>query len=1283
MLNPNPAATPEWSRTGAKILFAALLVLAGVSTIRGQAGQGIDPQRTWALAVGISNYAKVEPLQYAASDAQSFAQFLASPRGGGIPADHITTLLEEQATRDAVTLSLDGMVDKVKPGDTVIVYLAGHGHVRNNLGYFLPIEGDLKSAAATGVYFQQIKDLIELGIAQARIKILITDICHAGRIGTKTTPLGEKIQNLINEQFENLTGGKGIFLNLLASRPTERSYESDELGHGVFTYALLEALNGKAAAQGNPIVEARRVVDHVLAEVPKYTGQSQHPVVNKDFEPSLPLAFIDKPGPPPVVLSASVTLEILNAGKSGYIRVQWVDPKTDAVAVRPLASDDSAVRLISLSQGELQLNFIDAAKQSKQVRVKLNPGRNVLNLLDVKTGRLYSPGRPDGQIASLRPMLPAAPPAAFGMQIAAPGNDADEAVVLMRLEKNTEVLADDVSYGSSTDAERFVQLAGLTKGTHKINLVYSPEREQRFRLKLFAGKQIFDPSTGELRYIREAPRTGSSVTPPDSLPAPLQETYRRFIQAVWEERLIQPQGNCAWDYYQQLQDRVPPALRQSLSQTLAVAMGDRAQRIILKYLAGGDIRWNAAMFEEGLALTERMSGFFKTPAVLQSQRSFFAGRALLERGDYARADQELQRAVSLDAEAGHAYNALGLSYWKQNLLDRAIPALEQAIAISPRWNYPRMTMAFIRFEQRRYQEAEQIFREAIRIDEEDGSAHHGLAQLQLLLGNMPAAESEVGRAIDYGPGNAYAHETLGKIRQVQQRYEEAERQFRLAMRLEPDEPSFALSLAELLRLLGRNPEAGQAFARLAGNNNLSPAALQAYARFLREQNRAPEAEALFGQAIRKSPKDANLHVMYGAFLRDAGRDRDAERELKTALQIAPRNAFARHDMALLYLTRKQPANAENELAQAFKDDPRLAAPHRFLGQIRVAQNRFPEALAEYRKALELSIDVNQQQELREEIARTGSELARQQVGEAGKKLSAGRNAEAWSIYCSALKLVPESRELRTAILQFAASRPPGLDPAQLPPGTLAQILKSEFWQAQLQAETEWQKQDRRSAIRTFTAAFSRITPEDRRRIASTDFNLGNEGFGIHPTIHRWAQRMIEERDYAGALGLLESSLRQGYFAVVPNYNPLTVDSLWIRPDLPDPREIKDYDIAHHPDRKAHELFAAARAGAGDLAEARKYLPALESARPDLQARLQLARVLQREKKWGDGIALLMEVLSSAELDRQQESLPDAFVLLARMQCEAGDCEAGRKTLGRAQQVLPGNKAIEAAAKQLR
>ena len=190
----------------ARLGLIALLTGSGICF-----GLGDDrpsPDRMWALVIGVSRYTHADPLEFAASDAQSFRDFLSSPRGGGIPADHIFALLEDQATRRGVEVELETMQDRVRAGDTVYIFIAGHGYITNRgIGYFIPSDGDMRVPASTSVSFASLKELVELGLGNTERRILITDLCHAGRIGPQQSGLAEKIQELINAELMKVTQG--------------------------------------------------------------------------------------------------------------------------------------------------------------------------------------------------------------------------------------------------------------------------------------------------------------------------------------------------------------------------------------------------------------------------------------------------------------------------------------------------------------------------------------------------------------------------------------------------------------------------------------------------------------------------------------------------------------------------------------------------------------------------------------------------------------------------------------------------------------------------------------------------------------------------------------------------------------------------------------------------------------------------------------------------------------------------------------------------------------------
>ena len=1275
---------PSRPKSLAKLALLLMAAVAGPGALLVRTAPPLNPENLWALVIGVSNYSHAEPLRYAASDADSFSQFLGSPRGGQIPPEHVFTLLEDQATRRAIEVELELMQDRVRRGDTVYIYVAGHGFInRRGLGYFIPSDGDLRVPASTSVSFSVLKEMVDLGLAQAERRILITDLCNSGRIGPERTDLADKIQNLINAELLKLGAGRpGSFLNLLASRPTEASWESDDLGRGVFTHTLLEALNGSGAAEGDLVVEAAEMVDYVSREVPKYTGNQLHPMANENFDPDIPLSFLDQPGPGPRATDSQTVLILTNVDKSPFRRVQWSDPGTQALAVLQLSQDGTEVLIKDVEPGELSLQFFDEVDQPRTITVDVQPGENRLDLLSNQLGGHPFLSRPAIQVAALEPLPVAVGAWSAVLQTPQVFPSPGDAVLMVRLQAGTDIYLDGDYWGRNQESDRLLQLRGLTRGPHQLRFVPAPDREHRFRVRLFSGPQLFDLGTGELRAVARVQPPPALAAVPAAVPPVAGQTYRDFLQALWEERLIQPDGNSAWDYYLQLQGMLPVALAENLKFRLVVAMGNRAQRIILKYLRGGDIRWNSDVFEEGETLVERTQTLFKETNEFESLERFFAGRGLIERANYPLAAQELRQSIDLDSEASHAHNALGLALWKQNLLQDAIPPLETAIDLSPRWNYPRITLALIYLELRQYQLAEQNLQEAIQVNAEDSTAYHAMGQLYSLLGRIQEAETQLLQATEMNPGNAYALETLGKLYQRVQRQDEAEGLFRLAIRLEPEEPSFSISLGELLQQMGRSQEAQPIFQRTVDQNPNQPAVLMGYAGFLAAAGQRQQAETVYRQALGITPEDANLRVRYGLFLQNQGRLNDAEREFRAAIRMQPQNPFAHYNLASLHLSRRNVSRAEGELQRAMEADPRLAAPPMLLAQIRSAQGRHAEALEQYRRALSLSIESHQRQQLRDSIDETEASIVAEKISQADQQIRRRRFSQAWSSYSETLENAPDNHDLRNAILRFQDEHIGEADVSALPQSDLTDVLKTDLWRNQLRAEGQWRAGQEEEAVITLVNSLQNLDPGERRLVTATWFNLRNGGHSVHQLIYRWGLRMVGRGDYQGVLGLLESATRHNVFAAVPDFQPLTVDSLMTPADVPQPRVFQDFEIAHHPDRRAHRLYAAANAGLGEMERAQLYLPAIENAGPDVETRLLMGRTLQKEQRWSTALSVVENILSNPALISDRPRLGQVFILAAEIRCQSGDCEAGRTILERGREILPDDRQIERAFQRL-
>ena len=241
------------------------------------------PQRVagekYAVVVGISKFknslAGIPNLQFADKDAAAFQQFLESPAGGSFPHENIKTLYNENATSQAIRSALLTFLTKPRPQDLVVIYFAGHGAADPNDNrnlYLLAYDTDPDDMGGTAfpmVEFQEVFDRI----VKAKHVVTFIDACHS--YGVTGERANTKQNNLVNQYLERFASASDRAV-ITASDVSELSQEGAEWGggHGVFTYYLLQGLEGKA---GSGTVTAGQLFAYLTQQVPKATNGQQHP----------------------------------------------------------------------------------------------------------------------------------------------------------------------------------------------------------------------------------------------------------------------------------------------------------------------------------------------------------------------------------------------------------------------------------------------------------------------------------------------------------------------------------------------------------------------------------------------------------------------------------------------------------------------------------------------------------------------------------------------------------------------------------------------------------------------------------------------------------------------------------------------------------------------------------------------------------------------------------------------------------------------------------------------
>jgi tetratricopeptide (TPR) repeat protein len=248
---------------------------------------------TYALLIGISKYEKPElSLQFAERDASVFADFLKSPRAGGLALNNVLLLTDSKATTAAVRLGFqDFLKRRATKADTVIILVAGHGTVDGKDAYILTYDSDPQDLKSTALPMAELQSLFEQQLTKVGRVLLFVDVCKAGTIGT--------IQNnTVNATVENFKNLDGELLGIMGSRRKELSREGPEFGggHGAFSYYVLKGLEGAADENADGAVTGEELIRYVTTQVPRATAEKQHP---QDISPGtvdVKLSDIKKPG---------------------------------------------------------------------------------------------------------------------------------------------------------------------------------------------------------------------------------------------------------------------------------------------------------------------------------------------------------------------------------------------------------------------------------------------------------------------------------------------------------------------------------------------------------------------------------------------------------------------------------------------------------------------------------------------------------------------------------------------------------------------------------------------------------------------------------------------------------------------------------------------------------------------------------------------------------------------------------------------------------------------------
>lgn len=193
------------------------------------------PTTRRALLVGINSYDKAPPLQGCVADAQAMKVRLEQHKDGR-PNYECRALLDKTPpgtpiTRAVLRQACRELFENFK--GEVLFYFSGHGVSTNTGGYLCTSDAVANDAGIP------MDEIVNMAMASPASDILLLlDCCHGGNLGNSPLLNSKGSDNPLATLRENMTV-------IAASRDVQVSVETN--GHGLFTAAVLDALDGGAA----------------------------------------------------------------------------------------------------------------------------------------------------------------------------------------------------------------------------------------------------------------------------------------------------------------------------------------------------------------------------------------------------------------------------------------------------------------------------------------------------------------------------------------------------------------------------------------------------------------------------------------------------------------------------------------------------------------------------------------------------------------------------------------------------------------------------------------------------------------------------------------------------------------------------------------------------------------------------------------------------------------------------------------------------------------------------
>jgi WD40 repeat protein len=254
----------------------------------------------YILSIGINDYKNPKyNLDYAVNDSKSFTKTIQNGGTGLFNNIYDFSITNDKATKEIISETILEIEKTIGPEDVFLFYYAGHGVMSyekdQSQSDFYIVTHDV-----TNLY-GEVETLNKKAISAAELmqfsmeisaekQLFILDACHSGGALESFATRGDGREKALAQ----LARSTGTFF-LTASQDAQYANEVGNLKHGLFTYALLEILDGKNGNNGDKKITINEIKSYVEDRVPElseqYRGSPQYPT-SYSFGQDFPIVII-------------------------------------------------------------------------------------------------------------------------------------------------------------------------------------------------------------------------------------------------------------------------------------------------------------------------------------------------------------------------------------------------------------------------------------------------------------------------------------------------------------------------------------------------------------------------------------------------------------------------------------------------------------------------------------------------------------------------------------------------------------------------------------------------------------------------------------------------------------------------------------------------------------------------------------------------------------------------------------------------------------------------------